>query len=52
MTEEVDWFVRCDCGWEARAPKQQLVSLIQAHAKDVHGLEVDEEQALAQARPA
>jgi predicted small metal-binding protein len=47
-----EWYVRCDCGWEARAPKDELVRLIQQHARDVHGLEVSEEQALAQARPA
>lgn len=50
MTAE--WYVRCDCGWDARAPKYELVRLIQRHAREVHGLEVSEEQALAQARPA
>ena len=50
MTAE--WYVRCDCGWEARAPKDELVRLIQRHASEAHGLEVSEEQALAQARPA
>ena len=50
MTAE--WYVRCDCGWKARAPKDELVRLIQQHAREVHGLEVSEEQALAQARPA
>jgi predicted small metal-binding protein len=47
-----EWYVRCDCGWEARALKDELVRLIQQHAREVHGLEVSEEQALAQARPA
>jgi predicted small metal-binding protein len=47
-----EWYVRCDCGWEARAPKDELVGLIQQHAREAHGLEVNEEQALAQARPA
>jgi predicted small metal-binding protein len=47
-----EWYVRCDCGWEARAAKDELVRLIQQHAREVHGLEVNEEQALAQARPA
>ena len=48
----VEWYVRCDCGWDARAAKDELVRLIQRHAREAHGLEVDEEQALAQARPA
>jgi predicted small metal-binding protein len=47
-----EWYVRCDCGWEARAPKDEIIRLIQRHALEAHGLEVDEEQALAQARPA
>jgi predicted small metal-binding protein len=47
-----EWYVRCDCGWEARAPKDELIRQIQQHAKDAHGLDVNEEQALAQARPA
>jgi predicted small metal-binding protein len=42
---------RCDCGWTAQGPEDELVPKIQAHARDAHGLEVSEEQALAQARP-
>lgn len=47
-----DLTVRCDCGWEARGPEDELVRRIQEHAREVHGLEVTREQALAQARPA
>jgi predicted small metal-binding protein len=42
---------RCDCGWTARGTEPEIVPLIQAHARDVHGIEVTPEQALAQARP-
>ncbi|HYU56495.1 MAG TPA: DUF1059 domain-containing protein [Actinomycetota bacterium] len=49
---EGEWHVRCDCGWEARAPKGKLVGLIQQHARDVHDMEITVDQALAQARPA
>jgi predicted small metal-binding protein len=42
---------RCDCGWSARGPEEELVSKIQAHAREAHGVEVTREQALAQARP-
>lgn len=52
MAEQTLWQVRCDCGWEARAPKSDLVVQIQQHAREVHGMDVSEEQALAQARPA
>jgi len=44
-------FVRCDCGWTARGPEQELIARIQEHAREVHGLAVTREQALAQARP-
>jgi predicted small metal-binding protein len=44
--------VRCDCGWTARGPEEDLVPRIQEHARDAHGLDVTPEQALAQARPA
>ena len=43
---------RCDCGWTARGTDVEIVPLIQEHARDVHGIEVTSEQALAQARPA
>jgi predicted small metal-binding protein len=41
----------CDCGWTARGTDVEIVLLIQAHAREVHGVEVTPEQALAQARP-
>ena len=41
----------CDCGWTARGPEDELVRKIQEHALQAHGLEIDPEQALAQARP-
>jgi predicted small metal-binding protein len=43
--------VSCDCGWTARGPEDELVRRIQEHAREVHGLDVTPEQALAQARP-
>jgi predicted small metal-binding protein len=46
------WYARCDCGWEARAQKDELVGLIQQHAREVHDMTITEDQALAQARPA
>ena len=50
MSDEL--VVRCDCGWSARGPEDELVPRIQAHARDAHGLEVTREQALEQTRPA
>lgn len=43
--------VTCDCGWTARGTEDELVLQIQEHAREVHGLEVTREQALAQTRP-
>lgn len=42
---------RCDCGWSALGREEELVRKIQTHAREVHGLEVTPEQAIAQARP-
>lgn len=42
---------RCDCGWSAHGPEEELVPKIQDHAREVHDLEINREQALAQARP-
>jgi predicted small metal-binding protein len=50
MSDDLE--ARCDCGWSARGPEEELVARIQEHARDAHGLEVTREQALAQARPA
>ena len=49
MTDELT--VTCDCGWTARGPQEVLVRRIREHARDVHGLDVTPEQALAQTRP-
>lgn len=50
MANELE--VTCDCGWTARGPEDELIPLIQQHARETHGLEVSREQALAQTRPA
>jgi predicted small metal-binding protein len=47
-----DLTVRCDCGWSAQGPEEELVPRIQDHAREAHGLEITREQALAQTRPA
>ena len=43
---------RCDCGWSAKGPAEELIPRIQQHAREAHRLEITREQALAQARPA
>lgn len=44
--------VTCECGWTAKGTEQELVPLIQQHGREVHGLEVTREQAVAQIEPA
>jgi predicted small metal-binding protein len=44
--------VTCECGWSAKGTEDELVPLIQQHGRDVHGMEVTREQAVAQIVPA
>ena len=45
--------IHCDCGFEVSADGgQELVDVAQAHARDVHGMELPAELVLALARAA
>jgi predicted small metal-binding protein len=44
--------VTCECGWTAKGTEDELVSQIQKHGREVHGMEVTREQAIAQLVPA
>jgi predicted small metal-binding protein len=45
--------VTCDCGKTMRAPNdEELVTIVQKHAKDVHNMTLTREQVLAMAEPA
>jgi predicted small metal-binding protein len=42
--------IRCDCGFIARgATEEELFQVIHKHAKEVHGVDMTREQALAMA---
>jgi len=43
--------VQCECGFYARGTEEDLVTVVQAHAKTKHGIDVTAEQALAQLKP-
>jgi len=44
--------VTCDCGKTMRgATDEQLVSIVQKHAKDVHNMTLTADQVLAMAEP-
>jgi hypothetical protein len=43
----VDNVLLCDCGFEARAADEaKLVACVKRHAREVHGMELDDEQVL------
>lgn len=45
--------INCDCGFVVRGESDdELVVNAQAHAKDVHGMDITREQALSLAKPA
>jgi predicted small metal-binding protein len=44
--------VTCECGWSAKGTEDELVSQIQKHGREVHGMEITREQAIAQIVPA
>lgn len=44
--------IRCDCGFVVRGDSDdELVQAAQAHARDVHSIDITAEQALAMAEP-
>ena len=47
-----DLVVKCECGFEARAPERELVPLVQKHGREAHNMDATPEQVLAMARPA
>ena len=45
--------IRCDCGYVAHGESDdQLVSIAQQHAREVHAMDLTPEQVLAMAEPA
>ena len=45
--------IQCDCGHVVRGETdEEIVANAQEHAREVHGMEISAEQALALARPA
>jgi predicted small metal-binding protein len=44
--------LRCECGVESRGEADELVRLVQQHARSVHNMTATREQILERARPA
>lgn len=47
-----EMIVTCACGFEVRASRDMLIPLVRQHGRDVHNMDVSDEQVLAMARPA
>ena len=43
--------VSCECGWSASGTEDELVPMVQQHAREVHNMEVSREQVLPQLKP-
>jgi predicted small metal-binding protein len=43
--------VRCECGFEARGTRTELIPAVQKHGREAHNMEATPEQVLAMARP-
>ena len=44
--------VQCDCGYVAKADSDEdLIAQVQAHAEEVHNMNLTDEQVLAMAQP-
>jgi predicted small metal-binding protein len=43
------WQVTCQCGWRTRGAKEEVVRAVHEHGRAAHGMELTEEQVMAQA---
>lgn len=43
--------VSCECGWHATGTRDELIVAVGRHGREVHGLELSEEQVVAQLKP-
>lgn len=43
--------VSCDCGWSATGTQEELIPLVQQHAREVHDMEVTPDQVVPQLKP-
>jgi predicted small metal-binding protein len=48
--ESGEHVVKCECGFEARGKKAELIPKVQQHGRDAHNMEATREQVLAMAR--
>jgi hypothetical protein len=47
--EESRWQVTCPCGWRTRGTRDEVVAAVQEHGRTAHGVELTDDQVMAQA---
>jgi predicted small metal-binding protein len=52
QSNPLELIVRCECGFEARGRRDDLIAMVQKHGREAHNMEATPEQVLAMARPA
>jgi predicted small metal-binding protein len=43
------WQVTCACGWRTKGTKQDVVAAVREHGRSAHGVDLTDDQILAQA---
>ena len=52
QSDSAELIVRCECGFEARGKRADVIPVVQQHGRDAHNMAATPEQVLAMARPA
>jgi predicted small metal-binding protein len=52
QSNRLELIVRCECGFEVRGQRDELIAKVQKHGREAHNMESTPEQVLAMARPA
>jgi predicted small metal-binding protein len=45
------WQVTCACGWRTRGTREKVMSAVREHGRSAHGVDLTDEQIMAQAVP-
>ena len=51
QSNRLELIVRCECGFEARGQRDELIAVVQKHGREAHNMESTPEQVLAMALP-
>ena len=45
------WTITCECGWSVAGEQAEVVAATQEHGRQLHNMDVSEDQAMAMAVP-